>query len=175
MRPASLRRRILNKIAQTQPTQNEATSPALAPPPAVPGDVYAQLNQGFNAETVNLLKALTNYLNIALYYASDGKDSIQKISNNNMDLSGASPAHKNIGTIAKNIYDTFLNKKNPFTKKIVPASIHQWTSNIINSPEYNNLSQVQPSGNLATKLPGNIKTTILDHINLIKAQNPATP
>lgn len=175
MTPNSFRRKVLQKIAQTQPNQATEVTPTLPPPTAVPGDVYTQLNQGFNGATVNTIKSITNYLNAALYYASQGKDSIQKISNNNSDLSGASPEHKNIGTIAKKVYETFLNKKNPFPKKIVPAMIHTWCNNIINSAEYNNLSQIKTTSVLATKLPGNLKSIILDNINLIRSQNPVTP
>ena len=169
-----LRRKILEKIAQTQPAQLEEIIPNLAPPPNLPSDLFATLNQGYNANTVAPIVNITSYLNTALYYASNGKDSMQKIANNNMDLSGATSDHKNIGVIAKKVFETFLNRKNPFIKKVAPALIHQWCNAIIALPEYNNLTQIKASSNLAVKLQVNLKNVLLDYLNSIKSQNPIT-
>jgi len=171
MKSKLLRRKILNKLAQAQTEQTTEVAPALAPPPSVPGDIFSNLNAGYNGGTAALLIGLTNYLNSALHYASYGKDNIQKISNNNMDLSGATADHKNIGVIAKKVFDTFLNKKNPFSKKVAGQVVKQWSNAIITMPEYNNLSQMKPTGMIATKIQGNLKTIILDYMNGIKAQN----
>lgn len=166
-----LRKKIINKLAQAQKAQTTETTFTLAPPPTIPGDIFAHLNEGYNGGTTALLSGLINYLNTALYYASQGKDSIQRISTNSMDLSGATPDHRNIGMIAKKVFDTFLNKKNPFPKKVLGTVIKQWADTILTMPEYNNLTQIRPTGMIATKLQGNLKTIILDYLNSIKAQN----
>lgn len=170
-----LRQRVLTKLAQTtptQPTQPETTAPTVAAPTPPPTDLFAHLNEGFNGATVAILSTLTGRLNTALHYASQGKDNFQDIVNNNMDLSGAAPDHRNVGGICQRLYNTFLNRKNSFTKKTDPKTIATWADAITNSSEYNNLSQVNPTGTLATKLQGNLKSELLNFMNGIKNVNP---
>jgi hypothetical protein len=168
------RLKIITKLAQAQPTQPTTTTPTLAPPPAPPSDLFSYLNEGYNGPTAQLITGLTGQLNSALYYASQGKDNFQKIINNNLDLSGAAPDNKNVGMISQKFYNTFLNRKNPFTKKIDGSVIRNWSDTLLNSSEYNNLSQINPTGLLATKLQGNLKTIIQNYINQIKQQNPVS-
>lgn len=174
-----LRIRILEKLAQTTPTQpaQPSTAPAtIPPPPALPGVLSVHLPEGYNSSTIPLLIGLAQKLGDALHYASNGKDNFQKIIDNNLDLSGAIPDEKNVGGLAKRVYNTFFNARNPFTRGKVPANnIHNWADTIISSPEYNNLSQINPTSTLAIKLQGNLKSLLLDYINQIKQQNPATP
>ena len=168
-----LRQRILTKLAQAQPTQPETTTQSIPAPTPPPTDLFSHLNEGFNGATVAILSALTGRLNTALHYASQGKDNFQDIVNNNMDLSGAAPDHRNVGGICQRLYNTFLNRKNSFnSKKVDPKTIVTWADGITNSSEYNNLSQVNPTGQLATKLQGNLKSEILNFMNGIKNVNP---
>lgn len=168
-----LRQRVLTKLAQTQPTQPETTTPSIPAPAPPPTDLFSYLNEGYNGATVAILKALTSRLNTALHYASNGKDNFQDIVNNNMDLSGATPDHRNVGGICQRVYNTFLNRKNSFnSKKVNPATITTWADAITSSSEYNNLSQVNPTGQLAIKLQGNLKSEILNFMNGIKQVNP---
>lgn len=167
-----LRFRFLNKLAQTTPAAPTVAPVVLSPPTNVPNDLFSHLATGYNGGTVALLTGLTNQLNVALHYASQGQDNFQDIINNNMDLSGAAPDQKNVGMISQKLYNTFLNRKNPFNKKISPQDIHTWADTIINSPETNNLTQIKPTSTLATKLQGNLKTTIVNYLNQIKQQNP---
>lgn len=167
-----LRQRVLTKLAQTQPTQPETTTQSIPAPAPPPTDLFAHLNEGFNGATVPILSALTGRLNTALHYASNGKDSFQDIVNNNMDLSGATPDHRNVGSICQRVYNTFLNRKGSFSQKVNPKTIAGWADGITNSAEYNNLSQVNPTGQLAIKLQGNLKSEILNFMNGIKQVNP---
>ena len=167
-----LRQRVLTKLAQTQPTQPETTTQSIPAPAPPPTDLFAHLNEGFNGATVAILSALTGRLNTALHYASQGKDNFQDIVNNNMDLSGAAPDHRNVGGICQKLYGSFLNRKNSFAKKIDPKTIATWADAITSSPEYNNLSQVNPTGQLAIKLQGNLKSELLNFMNGIKNVNP---
>lgn len=167
-----LRYRILEKIAQDQATQPTVT-PAIVPaPPTVPSILFSHLSEGYNGGTVAMLIGLTQQLNNALHYASNGKANFQKIIDGNLDLSAASPDEKNVGALCKKWYLTFLNSRNTFEQKVTGKTIATWADAIISSPEYSSLSQVNPTGTLATKLQGNIKTIILDYINQIKQQNP---
>ncbi len=162
----SLIKRIIRKIAQEQPEQKP-----LGNPPSVPEYLFSNLDQGYNPGTVAAIKQLTNILNTALHYASAGKDSFQEILNNNLDLSGAVQNHKNVGLLGKMIFSTFLNNKNSFAQKVTPNVINQWCVGLINSNEYSSLTQTNPTGQLANKIQGNLKTLILDIINAIKQQN----
>jgi hypothetical protein len=173
-----LRFRLLQKLAQATPAQpaQPTTTPITVPaPPALPGILSANLATGYNSATIPLLMGLVQKLHEALHYASNGKDNFQKIIDNNLDLSGAIPDVKNVGGIAKKVYITFFNGRNPFTSKVAANIIRNWGDSIINSPEYSNLSQIKPTSPLSIKLQGNLKPLLLDYINQIKQQNPATP
>lgn len=156
------RYRILSKLAQ-------ATS-VLPPEKDVPPSLYANLNTGYNSITVPSLIELTDTLNTAMHYASQGKDNFDKIIGNNLEISNT-PDRKNISAIAKKIFTTFLNSKNAFQNKISATDINNWADAIISLPEYNALSQVNPKSALALKIP-NLKSEIQKIITKIKTQNP---
>src|SRR5574338_914218 len=170
----TLRHRILTKLAQTQtPQSNTTPAQSVAAPTAPPEDLFSYLAEGYNGATVALLRRLTTQLNNALHYATNGRFNFQSIVNNNMELSGQTPDAKNVGLLSKRIYDTFLNKKNPFNnKKVLPTTIHQWTGAITSSPEYNNLSQINPTSQLSIKIGGNLKPEILSYMTSINQSNP---
>jgi hypothetical protein len=177
------RSRVLAKLGQTQPAQPTTTpAPVLGPPPAAPSELFVHLNEGYNANTVNLISGLVRQLNAALHYASQGQDNFQNIIGNNSKFSGGIPDHKNVGMIAKRVFDTFLNKRNSFGNKLVANSIHNWADGILSSAEFSNLSQVKPTSDLANKLSQdptaattNLKSSIQILLDQIKAQNPVTP
>ena len=163
--------RLLQKLSQQGA---QAASPVTnVPPPTLPSILIAHLHEGYNGATVQLIVSLVQQLNAALHYASNGQDNFQKIIDNNLDLSGAASDEKNIGALCKRMYITFLNSRNAFTSKVTGKNITTWATAIVNSPEYNNLSQINPTGILATKLHGNLKSIILDYMNQIKQQNTA--
>lgn len=164
-----LKDRILRKIAQAQP---QAETKILPPPPAVPGVILSQLPSGYNNNTVTIITSLTKKLNDALHYASQGQGSFQDIMDNNLDLSGADINFKNIGVLSKMFYNTFLNSRNTFTKKVEPDTIHKWVDNIISNPSYNSLTQIPASSTLSTKIGGNLRDIIFDNLTSIKNQNP---
>lgn len=171
-----LRQRILTKLAQTTPTTTEE-KPVLAPPPAVPTILFSHLGEGYTAGTVAFLAQLVSLLNTAAHFASQGKDNFQKFVNSGFNFDGSnsfSPDQKHINLLSKTLYNTFLNRSNPFAQKVAPKQIHAWADAMMSSDDFNSLSQVNPSSQLATKLPGNLKTTIQNVLNQIKAQNPIT-
>jgi len=163
MLPFSLRRRILSKFAQAK---------TLPPPPSLPGDLFAGLNNGYNGGTVALIKGMVNYLNTALHYASQGKDSIQNIVNNNSNLSAAYGNYKNIGMISKKVFNTFLNNKESFNEKVSGTKISEWANEITNMPEFNDLTKIKANEMTSIKIQGNLKNILTDYLNGIKSQNP---
>lgn len=181
------RSKLLKKIAQnvgttgstgvagsTGTNTNGTVSTVIGPVSAVPAILFSQLATGYNGPTLKIIVNLTQQLNAALHYASGGKDNFQKIIDNNLDLSGALPDEKSVGGLAKKVYSTFLNSRNSFSKKVPPTTIAGWANNLINSPEFMNLAQVNPTGTLATKLSGNLKDIIFDLMTQIKQQNSIT-
>jgi hypothetical protein len=155
-------------MAQAQPTKPSI----MPPPPPVPGVIFSQLDQGYTGGTVALLRNLAKKLNDSLHYASQGKYYFQDIMDNNADLSGADPDERNIGILCKIVYETFLNKRAPFTKPVDPTTIHKWADNIISSSSYNALTKIPPTSVLSIKIGGNLKSILLDYMNQIKNQNP---
>lgn len=170
-----LRLRILKKLAQTQPQQPaQTTQPAQAvipPVPAVPPVIYAHLNNGYNNDTVTSIKAITEILNTSLHYASNGKANFQEIMNNNLDLSDAGPDELHIGVLSKMFYVTFLHSRNDFAAKISATQIHTWANAFLSNSNFQSLTQINPTGTLATKV-GNLRTTLQTLFVNIQNKNP---
>lgn len=172
-----LRLRILTKLAQT-PAATPAT-PELGPPPAVPGDLFSTLVRGFNEATTPSIMRLTNDLNAALHYASNGKGNFTKIRTNSYDTSGASPDAQHIAGISKMVFGAFLNSAKPFEGRIAPKQIHAWADAIIGSGNFTSLTQTEPGSKLSNSLQGssgvgNLKDAISKEITAIKNANPIT-
>lgn len=173
-----LRQRIIQKLAQTTPAQptttNTATPAVTTSPPAVPASLFTYLPKGYNPNTIQVLQALVSQLNIAMHYASNGKDNFQKLIDNNLDPSATVADQKSVDGVARQVFDTFFNKKNDFAQKVAPAQIKTWADAILGSPSFGALSQIKPTGVLSTKLQGNLKTSIENYLTQIKQQNPVT-
>lgn len=173
-----LRLRILKKLAQA-PTP-AATQATTAAPPAVPGVLFATIANGYNSDTIAPITKLSQILNGALHYASDGKGNLQKVKDNALDLSGAGFDYKNVGIISKKFYSTFLNNGNPFTVPKTAEDINEWANAIQGSSEYNDLTKISPTSNLAQKInsvagTGNLKEAIRAQLDLIRSKNPLNP
>ena len=168
-----LRLRILTKLAQT--TQTTETPKVLPPTPSIPGVLFANLNGGYNPATVQLLMQVAGVLNNAVHYASNGEDNFQEFVNSNFTAStpAQSVDQKNIRQLSKKLYDNLLNGKNPFKAKVAPQVISTQANDFLSMQEFSNLSQVNPTGQLSHKVP-NIKSSLQDLMNQIKAQNPIT-
>lgn len=174
-----LRQRIIQKLAQTTPAQPTTTDATATPtvttsPPAVPSALFTYLPKGYNPNTVQVLQVLVGQLNIAMHYASNGKDNFQKLIDNNLDSSAAVADQKSVDGVARQVFDMFFNKKNDFAQKVSPAQIKTWADAIIGSPSFGALSQIKPTSVLSTKLQGNLKTSLENYLTQIKQQNPAT-
>lgn len=173
-----IRQRIFQKLAQTTPapttTDTAATPVVTTSPPAVPTSLFTYLPKGYNTNTIQVLQTLVTQLNIAMHYASFGKDNFQKLIDNNLDASATVADQKNVDGVARQVFDTFFNKKNDFAQKVTPAQIKTWADAIIGSPTFGSLSQIKPTSVLSTKLQGNLKSSIENYLTQIKQQNPVT-
>ncbi len=168
--------KLLTRMAQqgAQPAAPAAT-PVLPPPPSFsPMDVWGWLGKAYNSTSINTINSLFSILNIGLHYASNGQINMQTLRNDgfNVDPSGlASVDARNLLNISLLVYKTILNSGNA-VPTVSPDKIQAWCKQISSSQALMNLSQVNPTGQLAQKVPGNIKDNILNLLRYLEAANP---
>jgi hypothetical protein len=176
MYPLKARLKLLTRIAQqgVQPATPAAT-PVLPPPPGFsPMDVWGWLGRAYNSSSINTINSLFSILNTSLHYASNGQVNMQVLRDNgfNIDPSGMSSMDaKNLLNLSILAYKTILNSGNAMPT-VSPDKIQIWCKQISNSQALMNLSQVNPTGQLAQKVPGNIKDNILNLLRYLEAANP---
>lgn len=167
-------RRRLFKLAQvSMPTDQVAsTMPLMAPPPVFQASaMYPSIRTGFASNSVVIIDELVNLLNTALHYATAGTMNFQKLRdiNFNFDPSQApSVDQRNLMNLSKKVFKTLLNSGQAFAQKLDFSKVGELTKLLLTSQEINNLSQISPSGLLATKIPGNLKTLITNYLNYLQ-------
>lgn len=197
MIPQKFRLKILNKLAQTvpgspaspaspasptspnsptTPTQPSSTAntPLPTPPPFNPiSGPWAWLTNAYNAPSVGELAAILDKINGALYFASDGKYSLQKNQNNlnGLDSSGGSPDTKNLILMSQLLLRTFLNNGQPF--KPTAVQIDNWVIQNKNSQPLSQLAQLNISGPAAQylRLGSSFREFISKHLDLLAGFN----
>jgi hypothetical protein len=179
--------KLLSKIAQlgsapqsttnnpTTPQSTPAASTTISPPPTfIASQIYGWLPGQYNTNSINYINGLISLLNTALHYSSNGQYNFQELRNDNfqIDPSGApSIDTKNLLNLSILIYKTFLNSGNQFPTKPTPQQIQNWGKLIGSSQAFLNLSQLNPSGPIAQKIPGNMKDNILNYIRYLDMYN----
>lgn len=142
--------------------------------------MLSTLTNGYNNPTVQAITRLTNVLNAALHYASNGKGNIDKIRTNSFDMSGASPDAKHVASIAMSVFKTFLNSGKPFQAKVSPNQIQPWADAISGGSNFSSLTDTGSGSKLNSYLQGtsgvgNLKDAITKEATAIKNANPKTP
>lgn len=178
MSASKARLKILNKIAQAVlptdlPTDAMATKPVTGSPPSFNAtDFYPGITAGFQAKNVPWINGLANLLNSSLYYSSAGKVHLPWMRSVNFNF-GADQAPsvdlKNIMNFTKLVYNQlFTNLGQNYQQPLTPEQIAEKVRLLRASQPYNNLSQTNPTGQLATKIGGNLKTLINNYLLQIK-------
>lgn len=179
-----LRLKILKKMAQadlgTIPTDQAVQSkPAPPPPPSFQASsAYPGIRYGFNQASVAIIDNLASLLNMAAHYSSAGAINFQTFRNDNFnfDASGVpSVDQRNIMNLSKKVYHTLLNNGQEFARPLTAQQVAEMADIVLESPELNNLSHVSPTGQLALKIQGNLKTLITNYLTYLKLANPKTP
>lgn len=176
---------MLEKIAQTSqtnqatlPTDQTAATTTVPPPPSfIASSIYPGIRYGFNPQSVQIINRLVSLLNNSVHYASSGAVNFQVFRNDNFNFDASqapSVDQRNLMNLSKRVYHTFLNNGNPFSQQLTPAQVTDMADKVLTAPEYNNLSQLNPTGALATKIQGNLKTLIYDTLTYLKLANPIT-
>jgi hypothetical protein len=175
---------MLRRVAQaatgtpTAPTTTPAAAATPPPPPAFQASsVYPGIRKGFSSASVSLIDQLCSLLNMAVHYASNGKDNFQVFRNNNFnfDTSGAASVdQKNLMILSQMVYRTLLNSGNAFVQPLTGQQIQDMVGRMINSSALSSLSQINPTGTIAQKVPGNLKTNIATYLQYLISANPVT-
>jgi len=154
-----------------------ATTSVAAPPPAFQASsMYPTVRKGYNPNSVQILDNFISLLNKAIHYTTSGKINFQTFKNNNFNFDAStspSPDQKNIMNFSKKVYQNLLNN-GMFAKALTAQEINVKIDFLLKQPEYQGLSQVQPSSQLALKIGGNLKTLIFDQLTYLKNANPLT-
>lgn len=174
------RKKLLEKIAQTTPVPtdqvaNETIPASILPPPNFQASsAYPGIRKGFNAATVVLIDTLSNILNRSLHYATAGKVNFQTLRDDNfsLDISGMPSAdQKNLLSLSKKLFQDFYNRGTPFAQFLTKEQVEQITNKLLSASELSNLATINPAGAIGQKVSSNLKTTITDILNNIKAVN----
>lgn len=169
------RKKVLEKIAQAVPS---TTAPPAAVPPLPTFQaslVYPNIRTGFNGSSINMIDQLVTMLHTAVHYATSGQVNFQTLKNSNFSLdvgSMPSPDAKNLVNFSQKVFKELLNGGSAFAKPLTGVEVAGIADRLASSQELSNLSSVSPSGPIAQKIPGNIKTNITTILNYLKLANP---
>lgn len=178
---SKLRRRIIKKLAQVTPgnlpTDQVVQSIPIPPPPPTfqASAIYPNIHSGFNQASIPIIDNLVSLLNNAVHYSSAGAVNFQTFRNNNFIFDASdSPSvdQRNLMNLSKLVYVTLLNSGLPFTQKLSGEQVHNMIDKLLTSPFFQNLSHISPTGPLAAKIQGNLKTLINDLFIGLKNINP---
>lgn len=170
--------KILKRIAQTAlptnlPTDATANNPVTGSPPSFNAtDYYPSITIGFTSKNVPWINGLVNLLNTSLFYASAGKVHIPWMRSVNFNFGtdqAPSVDLRNIMNFTKLVYNQiFTNLGQAYQQPLNPQQIAEKKRILLSSQAFNNLSQVNPSSQLSTKIGGNLKTLINNYLLQIK-------
>lgn len=166
---------ILKKIAQTalpQDTTTPSTVVSGSPPSFIASNFYPSMMVGLQSKNVPWVNGLANILNTALYYTSGGKVHMPWLRQTNFNFAtdqAPSVDLRNILSFSKLVYNQlFSDHGAAFEVALSPEQLADRIRILSNSPFFNNLSQVSNTGQLASKIGGNLKTIINDYLLQIK-------
>jgi len=172
-----LRLKILEKIAQTTlnlPTDQISQTKTVAgsPPTFIATDYYPSIILGFSAKNAPIINGLSNLLNNALYYSSNGQVNLSWMRSNNFNFGTSQVPSidlKNIMELCKLLYNKiYTDLGQSYKKTLTSEEISEKVKLLDNSQYLSNLSSVQPTSQLATKIGGNLKTLIHNYLAQIK-------
>lgn len=173
------RLKFLERLAQMAPptdvpTQSVAnTTPVTGTPPSfIASDYYPGMITAFQTKNIPIINGLADLLNKSLFYSSNGKIylSWMRSVNFNFDTSGISSVDlRNLMMFTKQIYNNlFSNNGAKDEVQLTPEQIKERVNRLTMSQALENLSGTNPSGQLATKIGGNVKTLIKNYLLNIK-------
>jgi hypothetical protein len=164
--------KFFKKIAQTAVSTENETATVSGSPKAFMATDYYPIILAFSSRNIPLIDGLSNVLNNALYYSSNGKNDLQwlKSINFNFDVSNVlSTDLRNIIGFAKQVYLQIYTNNGQIDKKALSS---QEIADRINPLKYSqylsNMSATGTNSQLNTKIGGNLRTLINNYLLQIK-------
>lgn len=167
------RKRLLEKLSQEDPNTIETpvSSVAGSPPSFQIQSLFPSIYTGFGQTITNQINVLANYLNTVLFYVSNNKYDMVKIFNNSASVDTSSIADQDLKKLvdfSKLVFKYLFNSRTPFKQQLTAQEIDDRIDILNSSSQLTSLSSTNPSGQLATKTQGNIKTNIISYLRHIK-------
>lgn len=169
---------ILKKISQAVNNQmstdevNKNNSVSGNPPSFIATNNYPSLITAFDAKNLPWINQLSNVLNDSLYYCSNGQINLNWMKSNNFNSDNTqipSTDLKKIMSFCKIIYNyLYTDLGQNYQKPLSSQQVADKIKFIYNSQPLNTLPSVMNSGQLATKIGGNLKTIIQNYLLQIK-------
>lgn len=180
MIPFKLRKKILYKLAQISPiapTEKEVNqAPNIGTPPQfIATNMYPTLTTAFSSAVVEKINKLSDYLNDCIFYSSAGKYNMKFLYNMNFNFTPTISDNKDLKYLmlfAKEFYKNIYNSGNVYTKPLNQKEFKDKFNILLQSQYLNNLSQTNPTGQLAIKMGGNIKPNIINDLKALLAIAP---
>lgn len=172
-----IRYRILEKLAQQTdelPTEGVAKTQVVAgnPPSFIPSNLYPGMILAFSERNAAIINGLASLLNNGLYYSSNGQVSLSSMKANNFSAGTShvpSSDLRNLMNFSKAIYQNlFTNLGINYDRKLSSEEIKEIVDNLKNNQYLNNLPATNPTGQLGTKIGGNLKTLMINYLSNIK-------
>jgi hypothetical protein len=133
---------------------------------------YYPIILAFSSRNAPLINGLTNILNNALYYSSNGKIEMDwmKNANFNFDISNTpSEDLRNLMGFAKQLYLQVYTNNGQLDKRALTAQEISGRLNPLKFSQYlNNMNATGVTSQLNTKIGGNTKTLINNYLSQIK-------
>lgn len=161
------------KLSQIKTPQDSVkpTTVSGSPQAFIASDYYP-IVLAFTAKNAVIINSLSNILNNALYYSSNGKIHLQwmKSVNFNFDMSNTPSADlRNLMGFTKQVYLQIFTNNGQLDKKALTA---QEIANRLNPLKYSqylsNMSATGTNSQLNTKIGGNVRTLINNYLLQIK-------
>lgn len=171
-----LRKSFLNKLAQTSnisnlPTAEVAKTQSVSgsPPTFIATSYYPSYILAFSTKNIPIINGLSDVLNQALYYSSNGKVHLPWMRSVNFNITTSNIPSidlRNLMEFSKQIYNQlYTNLGATYTKPLTKEEITSKVNLLRNSNYLNNLSSTNViSGQLGSKLGGNLKTIIHNYL-----------
>lgn len=185
---AKIRLKMLQKIAQAQGAQNNpggtqtnvpstSNNTQVQPDPSPPASDLYNIRSGYDSARVGIINGLVRQLSAAANVATSGKYNLQILRNQNFTFDASefnSPDQKNLMLFFLKVYKTLLNNGQEFTQAVNATQLTNMINYLLQSPELANLSQVNPTGQIAQKAPikGNFKDTIREQLARLQPTVP---
>lgn len=150
--PSYLRHKIIHKLAQETSAQKPISS---SPPSFAATNFFPSIILGLTSKNSSIVDQISKILNDAIFYASDGYTSLDRLKDQNFSFP-ADQSQKDLKSLiqfAGQLHSSlFTDRGKNFTTTLKSEEIQSRANSLFNSTSLGNLSQVNPSSQLAAKI-----------------------